>query len=660
MVLSASQCLSKGWERQAAPETVRNDLHAVSFANSLHGMACGERGAVIVTEDGGNTWDDVTDNLLKAAHEYIPFPVTLELYSIKLTDHQNCWCAGKAVAATMDMEGRSFPVIFHTSDMGQSWTLQYPAFDILPDNTDFLLTGSYNQINDLFFLDSLQGWAVGWGSKYLVTEDGGFSWEPDYLDLITIPEVRIVMNASAWLDPDSGMVAGFTDDMNCPELSHGFVASRTASSVDGSWRMEKLPAGASTPVLNDIAINRETDKTFHAVTVGDSGTILRRNSEGKWHSYTFPWPLAFTLPDFRALSFSDTERGWAAGYFRKGITVDPEDSPPYMTIFKTLDAGNEWQSEPVDIIGMLNDISAVDTKMDSCAEEPRIATDAWAVGTRGTILHYHNSPPLICSLNPRPSMVYAGESFIMQARVDDWDNPFEDIAEVTVDASSIGAGIINMEFAGAMDRRCILYEAEIQVPALASYGSHPLPVTVKDRDNATDTSETSIFVVTSWVDILDAWAEPQIVPAGKEVHLFSHVVLIAPKDNDITDIKNRIESVEVNVSDLLGIDCGGDADCEAWVPMEYDPESGFYTAVSQANIPGCHSLPVVAKDTLGHTDSHWISVCVAKTVFDYDRDHDVDGLDLLQFIKSGDFERPGNIKPFASQFGNCMPVPESL
>ena len=652
LLITVSTAFSKGWHPQEIPDSAKEaHLQSVCFIDSMRGWAVGEKGVVLATEDGGITWIDLTLELREQVMELLPGPVTINLYSVIFADALTGWCAGEAVLPTMDPMGRTFKTIFQTEDGGRTWTCQYPR--LLGDGiSDTAVSG---RINDIYFLDRQNGWATGTGYSYLVTHDGGITWEEQGMGWCVIPEMRMTMTSSKWLSPCFGMITGYTWDMNDPDHKKGFIATTGKSEAicpaDPAWDID-MGDEHGWPPLNDIEVQSGRTVRVSAWAAGDRGAILRRTPEGKWERCQLPpWPNPFTLPYFRGINFSDARRGWAAGYFRKRVTVDPDDSPPYMTIFKTLDAGDKWQPEPIDMQGQLHDVAAVDSSED--AADVRMATDVWAVGTRGTILHYHNSPPVICSLAPKPAMVYAGEFFLLQARVDDLDNPFEDIVSVTADASSLGLGDIELEYVGrdSDDRRCILYEAKIEVPSLAKYGSHPLSVTVKDTDNAIDTAETSVFVITSWVDILEAWAKPEMVPAGCKVSLNARVVLIAPKvqEDGHSGVHNRIERVMVNISDLLGIDCSDSADCEAWIPMKYDPDQNIYSAVSRALLPGCHKLPVIAVDTLGHTDRDIIEVCVMN--FDYDHDGDVDGQDLAKFIASGDFEKPCNMKMFAMAFG---------
>ncbi len=653
-LMTVSLVSAKGWYPQEVPLSAAGaQLYSVCFIDSMHGWTVGEKGVMLTTEDGGNTWIDLTREFREQIQSFLPAPLTVNFFSVMFVDTLTGWCAGEAVLPTMDPIGRRYRVIFHTEDGGKQWTCQYPLFL----ENSFSETAATGRINDIYFMDRQNGWATGTGYSYLVTHDSGITWEEQGLDFCVIPEMKMTMTSSRWLSPHFGMITGYAWDTNDPYCQRGFIATTRESAAispgDPAWDID-FGDEHDWPPLKDIEVQAGRTQGFSAWAAGDRGTILKRTPEGKWQRCKLPqWPLAFTLPDFRGINFTDMERGWVAGYFRKRITEDPEDAPPYMTIFKTLDAGEEWQSEGIETKGKLHDVAAVGSREASPSENIRVATDAWAVGTEGTILHYHNSPPVICSLSPLPAMVYAGEKFLLQARVDDLDNPFEDIAGVTVDASSLGSGILELEYAGSdsHDRRCILYQAEIKVSPLTEYGSHTLPVTVRDMGNAYDRSETSVFVVTSWVNITDTWAEPDMVQAGRKVRLNARVVLIAPKarDGNYSGIHNRIESVKVNISDLLGIDCSDSADCEAWIPMEYDPERDLYSAFSEAIVPGCHRLPVTAVDTLGHEDRDVIDVCVVN--FDYDHDGDVDGVDLAEFIKSGDFARPCNMKMFALEFG---------
>ncbi len=199
------------------------------------------------------------------------------------------------------------------------------------------------------------------------------------------------------------------------------------------------------------------------------------------------------------------------------------------------------------------------------------------------------------------------------------------------------------------------YRGVIESSPLSTYGLHGLTLTVTDRDGARDTAETGIFIVTSYVDIADTWAVPDPVKSGDDVIFYAHVELVAPKGIQDTGTGfNRIERVMVDISDLEGIDCDSGTDCEAWIPMEYEPAYDLYSARVSAVVPGTHRLPVYAEDNLGHIDKAFLDVTVISPwipTFDLDRDGDVDGMDLSGFSQTEEAERHDQVRMFAREFG---------
>src|SRR5712671_6265914 len=97
----SAQCLNSRWA--SSPAT----LNAISFADSLHGMAVGNTGIVLVTSDGGMTWDS-----------RIPDDSTLRSRSI---DDVVMLSPGTACVIARD--------VFVTTDFGLTWRLQ-----LRPDN----------------------------------------------------------------------------------------------------------------------------------------------------------------------------------------------------------------------------------------------------------------------------------------------------------------------------------------------------------------------------------------------------------------------------------------------------------------------------------------------------------------------------------------------
>jgi len=124
------------------------NLRSIKMISTSDGWIVGDSSLVLKTTDGGISWEPV-----------ILFPEdTLQLNSIVFIDDSIGWIGGE--------EG----TILHTTNGGETWTSQ---------ETNLLGFG----INDFFFLDENNGWAVCSGGtsnvfgRLLKTQDGGDSWE---------------------------------------------------------------------------------------------------------------------------------------------------------------------------------------------------------------------------------------------------------------------------------------------------------------------------------------------------------------------------------------------------------------------------------------------------------------------------------------------------
>ena len=105
-------------------------------------------------------------------------------------------------------------MIYHTGDGGQTWT---------PQNS-----GTAFDLNAVFFLDAVTGWAVGRSGTVLHTTDGGAAWTPQ----------------------DGGLPAFFTD-VHFADADHGWISTH-----------ERLAAGTS------IRVTTDGGTTWNTVTTG--------------------------------------------------------------------------------------------------------------------------------------------------------------------------------------------------------------------------------------------------------------------------------------------------------------------------------------------------------------------------------------------------------
>ncbi len=160
-----------------SPLASRSLLQAVTKAGDRI-IAVGQRGHVVVSDDGGATWKQAS------------VPVSSDLTSVYFVDAKQGWVSGH--------DG----VILHTPDGGTTWTVQLdgrkandlivtamerkvaaePTSDearrLLAEAKRYQLQGADKPFLDVWFADAKQGFAVGAFNLVFRTDDGGATWEP--------------------------------------------------------------------------------------------------------------------------------------------------------------------------------------------------------------------------------------------------------------------------------------------------------------------------------------------------------------------------------------------------------------------------------------------------------------------------------------------------
>ncbi|NNF50952.1 MAG: hypothetical protein HKN59_00810 [Gammaproteobacteria bacterium] len=111
-------------------------------------VVVGERGHVLLSEDMGNTWEQVR------------VPTRATLTGVFFSDRENGWAVGHDA------------VIIKTSDGGATWTRVHFA----PDEERPLL--------DVWFEDSSHGIVIGAYGYFLETFDGGETWEDRFFEVV--------------------------------------------------------------------------------------------------------------------------------------------------------------------------------------------------------------------------------------------------------------------------------------------------------------------------------------------------------------------------------------------------------------------------------------------------------------------------------------------
>lgn len=245
--------------------TDRN-LYAVSFSDSLHGMAAGGypqgSGALLATSDGGSSWNLV--------------PVASPCYDV-------CRISSDTAFAVGDLGA-----IYRTVDGGLSWVA-------LTRRTTASLYG-------VSFTDSRNGTAVGGGGIVLRTTDGGANWSRQTSQNYTLYGVRFVDSTRGVAVGMNGVIIRTTDggaDWTAQESGTktvlrriAFAAPKVACIVGDGVILRSLNGGSTWgPVewvgsFSDISFG---SRAYGMAVSYYDGTILQTSDSGAtWHAIPGP------------------------------------------------------------------------------------------------------------------------------------------------------------------------------------------------------------------------------------------------------------------------------------------------------------------------------------------------------------------------------------
>lgn len=223
----------KTWERR--PSGTTKALSAISFADHQHGFVVGSGGTLLATTDGGVTWrpqNSETKDQLLGVYALTPAQVFV-------------------VGA--------FGTLLSTYNGGRSWVKHELKWDILIEqivkNTGYVEPN----LNAVYFSSSETGWVVGEFGLVLHTGDGGKTWASQRYgsDLPQLYKVR------------------FRDDYR--GLAVGQAGNLIQTNNGGQrWTATEL---AMTRDLYDVSL--EGDR---GIIVGDGITLLSHDAGSTWRS----------------------------------------------------------------------------------------------------------------------------------------------------------------------------------------------------------------------------------------------------------------------------------------------------------------------------------------------------------------------------------------
>lgn len=152
------------WNRSVL--AFRNLLLGAAFLKERKTIMVGGGGLILVTEDGGRSWNSVSAAVLNKN----------KLNSIFFVNERTGWTVGNA------------GTILSTSNGGKTWAAQ--------------LSGVAENLNDVFFTSETEGFTVGNNGTILHTTDGGQNWSKEPTPTISKLERVVFLR-------DRGFAIGF-------------------------------------------------------------------------------------------------------------------------------------------------------------------------------------------------------------------------------------------------------------------------------------------------------------------------------------------------------------------------------------------------------------------------------------------------------------------
>lgn len=317
------------WHVAEAPS---GHYFGLDFADSLNGYAGGNNFLFVSSNDSGHTWQSATlppysgttlKTNLTNQPGIAPTDKATGVPQIKEVYFQN---ALEGWIGTNIIESYS-PLLYHTSNGGQSWEKRHVSGK-----------GSIDQFQ--FLSDGLHGWMGGlFSGAFYHTVDGGANWDSISFGSSThVLGFHFLDENTGWALPN---VVGYFDDTNTIEDLEGSIWKTTDGAenfhLQYGWPMEGYDVGVAYPELYNSPGPEFQDMSFVDPT---HGWALARHT---FASSNLPARVFFTDSggaDWKVISILDygIEHLCFANQLR-GFALYPDRSVP---VFETMDGGQTW------------------------------------------------------------------------------------------------------------------------------------------------------------------------------------------------------------------------------------------------------------------------------------------------------------------------------
>jgi len=242
-------------------------LYNLSFVDKEYGWACGNRGVIINTTNGGKNWNKYDTRALLDYEDTLYF-----LMGIQFLNRLEGWIGGSKKTGIPDCGG--YALVLHTTDGGRNWRKSF--------------SGSGGHVRNIHFLPNGSGWAVGGGNfadcdPFIIhTTDYGETWGQQYY-----PTYLQLAYSVAFYNQQYGFIGG----------NVGIIRTTNAGT---RWDTIGI---AIAPVLDIAVVN---DSTVFAM--GKKGIFQSINKGIRWNKQ-----FDMGGGTLKCISFINDTTGWVAG-----------------------------------------------------------------------------------------------------------------------------------------------------------------------------------------------------------------------------------------------------------------------------------------------------------------------------------------------------------
>jgi photosystem II stability/assembly factor-like uncharacterized protein len=263
----------------------RFGLSRVQFLDSLRGCAVGSGGVILVTRNGGESWDLVHRGRSSGD----------DLSDVQFVDDENGWAAGSAS-------------ILRTQDGGETWgALVYSTSE-----------NGYLSGNAVHFVDTRRGWLAGHSGGLFRSDDGGATWIPVPLPLRigerpTLWDVTFTDASNGWVVGERGSIFHTSDGGANWTLQEAGVPVVRALPVGERRKRDVVPELEAEPDRLTISAIRFVDPRHGCATgyyADVAESVILRTSDGGTS-----WKRERVLRGelLRCVFLASERHAWAAG-----------------------------------------------------------------------------------------------------------------------------------------------------------------------------------------------------------------------------------------------------------------------------------------------------------------------------------------------------------